>query len=240
MVLEETIGIDARDYPSELLIAFSVIAGLLAVGHIVRFMQTLKLPHILFALYLICLSVHHILAIQNINVAYLTAIANSFTNTVTTMLFVIWTHSMRRNLSRFKINFIRFVVYGWQIIFILSAILTLIAVIYNASTSELYDTIQTAWQIILIVSIAGSANLFCFAFVLLFWIRPEEYGGELQKRLQILILYVLFLLLTIVNIFVLLEELLLYVAPYWLFHIILVLSRDLIVGYYHEPDNSIV
>jgi hypothetical protein len=237
MSLGDTIGNDVSEYPQWLLIFASVIIGLLGSAHIFRYIQTATPAYLALTACLICLFVQYILATQGTNASYLTAIADSITIIVNTMLLAVWAHSMRDHISKHNAKIIRTAAYGWQILFIVSAIMTLVVAIYDGATDDTPTAVKIIWWIALGISIVGNLILFGLTVVLQVYLGSEGYEGKRRKRLQLARLSLLFALLVLSKFGTLFEVSLLDLIPYLLFHIMLTLTNSSITGYSYEPGS---
>jgi hypothetical protein len=244
MKLSESINNNVRDYPLWALILGSVVMILLAIEHIICFMQSSKIVHIFFVLSLICLTVQYICAIQDINTAFLTLISDFFAVIENTVLLGIWGHSMEKRIDMCGLSLLTIIVFPSLLASMIFIILTMTEMDYsssfedNHSSREPGDREQLFLHITLITSITCSIILTLLTLIYQDCLDPKEYPGKRQKRLQLTCLSLLSLLLLVSKFGTLYEIPLLYIIPFLLFHAIPILKRDSITSYYYTPEGA--
>jgi hypothetical protein len=238
--LSEYVDNGAYDCPFWTLILGSAIMILLAIGHIIRLIQSSKKLHILFVLSLICSTVQYICATQNIDITFLTLIADFFAISSNTALFYFWIKSMMLSVGSCSLFLVHFVLLPFIPVLLTFIVVTLIGMYYPTSykdNHEFNDFGLTFWEVTLITSIVG--NIILTLFTLSLQCRLEPYGlsggQRKQKRLQLACLSLLSLLLLVSKFGILFGIPLLYTVPFLLFHTIPILKRDSVPSYYRKP-----
>jgi hypothetical protein len=237
--LSEYIDNDVRNYPLWALIFGSVVMILLAIGHAIRYKQSSRIIHIFFVLSLICLSVQYICATQNINTAFLTLIANSIAIVVNIILFCVWIHSTQEYIDFCTLGCICYTIYFFSFTFVMTIIISFISLDDALFSEDNHESLRVdlfLWYMVLFISIAGSFIMIFLTVIFQFCLGSEEC--KRRKRLRLGLLSLLSLLLLMSEIGTLFEIPLLYVIPFLLFHIIPMLTRDSISGYYRVPVDS--
>jgi hypothetical protein len=250
MLLTETIGNNVCRYPLLLLIFGPAGIFVLAFAHSYLggdkyIFLRLRLPFYFCLTFLIC---QYMLAIIGLHAAQLSILANALVVIVNLWLLVIWAQSIRKYIDKRKVKAIRFIAYGWQLLFILSSAATLPGAIHidyslivfndNCDNCTFIDVTLIIWRITLGIAIAANLSQVCLTLMLRCFLDLKEHPDKRMVHSQLVYLFISSLLLASNHFGILFEVPILYFITFLLFHIVFILMWDRINHFIQEGKRQ--
>ncbi|RKP07783.1 hypothetical protein THASP1DRAFT_30401 [Thamnocephalis sphaerospora] len=228
-------------YSRPLLIVMASLFGALVLVHLFRFWQTRTRAHGFLAVVLLLPIIEFALASAGRDATYLAPFATLLSIMVPIMLLAIWTRSMRDRVASTNATIVRVCTYTCFTFLFIAAVMMTVANGYVSQhgSEDVPGRFDIVWLVGVGLHMAGMAQLLGASVWLQFAIVDDSFSGRNTKRLQILRLSAIFSLYLLAAIGHLTVLTALYVAPYFLANILLVLTRHAITGFEFTPEESI-
>ncbi|KAI9593951.1 hypothetical protein BDF19DRAFT_423995 [Syncephalis fuscata] len=221
-------------------IGISVVCGIVACLHGVRQWQTHTRGHSILAMAVLITMIDFILAAIDYNTTYLCCISELLTIMIPTILFAIWSTSMRDRTSFSHVAIMRGIAYTWLVLFIMAAILIALAVKSAAKNSIINSTYVIIWYIGIGINLVGCGIIIILGILLQVVTTKDEFDGKSAKSRQMICLCTVFGLFSILNVGRIFDLLPVYIIPYLTIHIIFLTSEQSIVRFSWTAEETVV